>query len=898
MALGSSLFAGVISTDGTRYATNHDVTIDGAAFEVKEAVTLQVTYLDGTALAGAAGDPWVVEATPQGEFLTTWTTPLLDTATMLLLTAVGNTTGDTSTASFAYAPPAVNLDQLKNGDDPTPLDPGEWVNGNLNTSNSHYVEAWSAGYRAVMTDMPIGDTVTITLGYDIKHSDKHALDYLTHYDRIDDPTGTHLSTYGHSQETIDPTDGVAGVVDGSSPLDQTAIPVPTVNMTVMGNPQPSTSFNALPASDRLMSLWGGTFVGGTPISYPTPGPGESDLSASNSSTLIDVTFVVDSSTMILAWGGHIGSRNDWGYTLAVPNSAGGISGSPYHMRVEDWNLGNIGNQDRSLSADGVAAPPPPECNLSVDTIDVCAGTDTCVFVVATLGNPPFTYSWTGPNSFSSSNDTVCFVNLQAADAGTYTVTVTDTLGLQCESDLVVIVNTPPVAICPGDQNLFVCDLSAICLSGFGWTDYDGDAPSYSLNTGTLSGDTVCFTPVEGPNVIQLIVWDACGADTCQVTVNVTLNSPPVATCAGNQSLGVCDLSEICLPGFGATDSDGNLQSVSVSGGTLSGDTVCFTPVVGANVITLIATDSCGAADTCTTTVTVAVNAPPSASCPGDASFTLCSAEQICVGPFSSSDPDGNLSSTSFSFGTPSNDSVCFTPDTAGVYSIIYDVVDACGASASCTTNVTVSYIAAPTISDAVHNFGTCGPGEVCVSLPAASGGAPPYTYTVDGVAKTDTVCYALSNDTTIVAQVIVTDSCGRADTASLTINAAVNTAPVISAVDNIAQFVCNSGDTVCLKVTVTDPDNGLSGTSQLGWYNAADSTVCFVVDTAGSYCDQLIITDSCGLADTSNFCVAVSVNAAPICTAPNDTALFVCDLSDICLPGFGCSDADGNLASS
>ena len=54
---------------------------------------------------------------------------------------------------------------------------------------------------------------------------------------------------------------------------------------------------------------------------------------------------------MLAWGGHIATRQDWG----AGNSAVAISGSPYHTRLIDLD-GSGGNQDRSLSADAVIFP--------------------------------------------------------------------------------------------------------------------------------------------------------------------------------------------------------------------------------------------------------------------------------------------------------------------------------------------------------------------------------------------------------------------------------------------------------------------------------------------------------------------------------------------------------------
>ena len=56
---------------------------------------------------------------------------------------------------------------------------------------------------------------------------------------------------------------------------------------------------------------------------------------------------------MLAWGGHIASRQDWG----AGESAVSISGSPYHMRFlgfGDEQMG--GNQDRALSAGAVIFP--------------------------------------------------------------------------------------------------------------------------------------------------------------------------------------------------------------------------------------------------------------------------------------------------------------------------------------------------------------------------------------------------------------------------------------------------------------------------------------------------------------------------------------------------------------
>ena len=66
---------------------------------------------------------------------------------------------------------------------------------------------------------------------------------------------------------------------------------------------------------------------------------------------LTITFTATQSNPVLAWGGHIATRVDWGFG----NSAASIAGSPFHTRLIDLD-GSGGNQDRSLSAAAVIFP--------------------------------------------------------------------------------------------------------------------------------------------------------------------------------------------------------------------------------------------------------------------------------------------------------------------------------------------------------------------------------------------------------------------------------------------------------------------------------------------------------------------------------------------------------------
>jgi uncharacterized repeat protein (TIGR01451 family) len=236
-------------------------------------------------------------------------------------------------------PPQADLDQTRNGAANGPISPANWVNGNAGGSTSHFIEGYSIPYRIVLENMAVG-AHTVEIEWDIRHSGANAIDYITHYNRLNSPS--HTQMFGHAPETIDPTIGVTGL----SGFTTFAIPEPnTASPTIA-----TTSFNALPAAERVMTIYNGTITALTYLS-------EGDLTASNSSTRMLVNFTVTNPTAVITWGGHIAWYGDWG----LGNSAGSKTGSPYHTRLISLD-GSGGNQDRSLSADSIL----PNSDLSVN----------------------------------------------------------------------------------------------------------------------------------------------------------------------------------------------------------------------------------------------------------------------------------------------------------------------------------------------------------------------------------------------------------------------------------------------------------------------------------------------------------------------------------------------------
>jgi hypothetical protein len=222
------------------------------------------------------------------------------------------------------ANPSANLDQCANGPAPSPSSDGcnasatDWVNGNLGASKASYFEGDSIPYRMRFDNLSLSPGHTVTIEWDTTKSGKHALDY------IDD--------YNESVLNANPCLGVSGCT-GSPNL--FAIPA-----------DPQVTGAGVTPNAGSFAMWGGTITAVSAYSYPNGTGFTGDKSAR-----LTITFTATSANPVLAWGGHIATRKDWG----ANNSAVSIPGSPYHTRLINLD-GSGGNQDRSLSADAVIFP--------------------------------------------------------------------------------------------------------------------------------------------------------------------------------------------------------------------------------------------------------------------------------------------------------------------------------------------------------------------------------------------------------------------------------------------------------------------------------------------------------------------------------------------------------------
>jgi hypothetical protein len=266
----------------------------------------------------------------------------------------------TLTTNFALAE-AADLDQCANGgvDGPAVKCEGAaWQNGNLGRNHAHYLEGESVPYRMRFTGLTNGVSYTVTIEWDTTENSgaKHALDYLTSFDE--------------TEKDADPCSGVADCVLST----KTTWEIPMDHMVQMGFDGTMGTADDVVQKPGFFNLYNGTITDVS--SYTMTG----DYSGA-SQTRITITFTAEAKNPVLAWGGHISTRMDWG----VSNSAIAITGSPYHMRLFDLN-GSGGNQDRSLSSDATIFPG------AISVIKQASPVSTQVFDFTATGPGVFNFS--------------------------------------------------------------------------------------------------------------------------------------------------------------------------------------------------------------------------------------------------------------------------------------------------------------------------------------------------------------------------------------------------------------------------------------------------------------------------------------------------------------------------
>ncbi len=359
-------------------------------------------------------------------------------------------------------------------------------------------------------------------------------------------------------------------------------------------------------------------------------------------------FEPEGGTFAAAFGGQDINGN---WTLNIQDNFGGDSGQLLNFRV---NFMGLAGGPVQVVLDGTG-------NASITVADIDAGsTDNCGIASTSIDITDFTCADIGIN--------------------VVTLTVTDVNGnvSTCTSDVLVIDDQPPVAVC---QDITV-QLDANGMASIVPADIDGGSTDNCAIT--LDASQTDFTCADvGVNVVTLTVTDEGGnVTTCTANVTVEDNVPPVA---------VCNDFDVFLDASGmvsitAADVDGgSTDACGIAG--ISIDIMDFTCAdIGPNNVTLTVTDNNGNMSTCVGVVTVIDDIPPVIACPADVNTNTDPGQCSAVVTFPNAIAlDNCMVTVAQTGGLPSG-----SPFPVGINFVEFTATDAGGNTAVCTMTITVT----------------------------------------------------------------------------------------------------------------------------------------------------------------------------------------------------------------
>ncbi|MDP2384931.1 MAG: PKD-like domain-containing protein [Bacteroidota bacterium] len=201
----------------------------------------------------------------------------------------------------------------------------------------------------------------------------------------------------------------------------------------------------------------------------------------------------------------------------------------YPVEITDGN----GCMDRDSVLITVNQTPGTPLISSPDAI-LCVGEDLQLNANSTGA---ISYSWTGPNAFSSSQQNPTLTNVNVTQAGVYTVNASANNCTSIDTTIIIAVNSMPVANASA-SNTLVCSGSDVTLFGSGGTTYAWTGPN-SFNSSLQNPDLLSASTLQSGTYSLTVTDNNCSTNTTvDIVINQTPGTPvitvnPAALCEGD-----------------------------------------------------------------------------------------------------------------------------------------------------------------------------------------------------------------------------------------------------------------------------------------------------------------------------------------------------------------------------
>jgi Pectate lyase superfamily protein/MBG domain (YGX type)/SprB repeat len=248
----------------------------------------------------------------------------------------------------------------------------------------------------------------------------------------------------------------------------------------------------------------------------------SALSATTSQVNVLCKGGATGTAAVLATGGTIGT----GYTYSWNTSpvqttiiATGLVAGNYTVTVTDANGCTF-----SPTAVVISEPTAVTSITASSTSPICELSSLNLASTPTSSTGGLTYSWAGPNTFTSTSASISISNAQTVNAGTYTITVTDANNCVASATANVIINTIPTVTVTSVDTL--CNGSTISLTATGGGTYQWSGPNSFTSTSTNVSIANATVANSGTYVVKGTNANGCTASAVRtITVNPAVSIP-------------------------------------------------------------------------------------------------------------------------------------------------------------------------------------------------------------------------------------------------------------------------------------------------------------------------------------------------------------------------------------
>jgi uncharacterized repeat protein (TIGR01451 family)/gliding motility-associated-like protein len=521
--------------------------------------------------------------------------------------------------------------------------------------------------------------------------------------------------------------------------------------------------------------------------------------------------------------------NNTSYTWSLPTGAIGSSTSESisvnwtGVAVGSYTVSVVANNNCGTSTQSSMTVYVQEPLVSASADLACSGSNLNLYASGGVS-----YSWTGPNGFTSQSANPVIYNVTSTQSGTYSVTVTNAAGCSKIATVSVTVNTPP-SVTNGTitQSTTGNSVGAIPITASGGTSF---SYLWSSDNTDFSSTAEDITGLFADNY-TVVVTNQTGCSTTKTfTVSnsdgpVTSLTPTNVTCNGSNN-GVISLTTTPI------STDTFSYSWSGPGNFSSTSNTTITGLVP-GTYTVVTTDNITSA---TGVTSVTITEPSALQVDGIVTNVNCNGSS--TGSITLSVSGGSSTYSSYSWTGPAG----FTASTknisslaAGNYTVTITDSNSCTLTQSFTIIQPAAAISATTTITDVGCYGSS-TGQVILET---VGGTSPYTYAWSGPSTFTASTKDITGRAAGSYSVTITDakSCSLSLTGGTAITIAQPAAVLSATITSQTNVSCKGNATGAINITVS------GGTSPYtySWSNGAVTEDLSSL-AAGTY--SLIVTDS------------------------------------------------------